>query len=189
MKTLAVFAAVCLMTGAASAAWNYGTWETPAFAAGTWQELFSGGGPGQAGNVLSGGSADWGLAGATLDTVVPAAAPYAWETEYVDGVLTLNASGPWAGAGTFDMGPITVLSTGTTLPNGMLEWSMYGTSTTGMVSVWATYQGPMTLLPGGAGLEGDVTWAKIQVVPVPGALLLGVAGMGLVGYLRRRRAF
>jgi hypothetical protein len=195
-RVVAVLAAVCLVAGVASAASNYGTWTTPGdFGTGSWQELFVGGGPGQPGNVLSAAGSNWSLDFATLSSVVSSGDPVLiYKTTYLGGVLTLNTGGPWDGGGTpytVNLGPLTVLSTGA-LPGNMLAWQMNASGVmagVGQANLSASFDGEYALVTvPGPGMSGVITSAQVQVVPVPGVLLLGALGTGLAGWMRRRRA-
>jgi hypothetical protein len=201
MKRIVVaLALACLVTGAAYAVPDTGTWMAPSdFDTGIWQELFLGGGPGQAGNVISAVGTEWSLTGATLTPpVLPIAnPPYNYQTTYVGGVLTLNDGGPWNGGGTYiaNLGPVIVNSSGT-LPDNQILWTLEGSGVivgSGLpVFLTATFAGPFTPIPGSTGatvgMLGQVTSAEISIIPVPGAILLGTIGAGFVGWLRRRRS-
>lgn len=114
MKTLRgilLMGIFCCMVSFVSAAPTGGCWssEDGAIEAGTWQELFAGGGEGQPGNVISATDTTWTLEDAVLskhEWISQTPTVHMHKTTYVGGKLTLKAGGPWETAG--DMLPYEV---------------------------------------------------------------------------------
>lgn len=106
--------AMAFATATTSPAIDNGTWDlSTGVQNGFWQENFSGGGPGQPGNVLTGGDGvpldQWLVGfGLTLANTTPGVNPGEYWTTYSGGQLNLLAGGPWGDGASFY--PLTALN-------------------------------------------------------------------------------
>ena len=210
-----VFGKLCLVllclgiAATAKADLNTGTWESTAldsdiwtgpFDPGEWAEDFWGGGPGQVDNQLTSFGYDYYL-DALLETVTPldtVGGLDGYETIYGSVIFELENFGPWGSDPVdsfFDVTMEEVIVTSWKNDN-QLKWSLTGTGSLTYypaydVLIEATFDStqdsytPATWTDG-TWHEGDVGWAQISIVPVPGAALLGSLGLGVAGSLMGR---
>lgn len=183
-----------------------GTWTTTTtggvFDVGQWEEQLDEGRHGWPGNQLSSFGANYDLL-AWLDSVTPLGSMGGmdgYETVYsVDPAGVGLFDGPWDTDATseywvaMDMVVVTSWKSDT-----RLTWSLTGAGTLGGYDVLIKamfdsdsdrYFASAPVAPETFGIHGgDVGWAQITIVPVPGAVLLAGLGFGSAGcWLRRFR--
>ena len=186
-KFLLVFGVCLLSYSIGMAAPHGGCWSTDAgdFAAGTWQEVFYGGGEGQVGNVISASNAEWSLTGATLyshEWLKQDPNEHIHKTIYVDGVLSLDIGGPWETMGDpmpyiASLGDLVVITTKTFIGGQIasLSWEISATGTFDdydyrTVEVRASYSGIPTPMEeeGVPGMTDVIDSANIDVILTAG---------------------
>ena len=197
MKQLIVVLAVCglfvITPGVVQAGIGSGTWTLSGPAAGGWQEVFDGGGPGQPNNELWGTGTGYIFSNARLQSVVAGSFPYDYQTTYTGGTLTLTPAGPWGGDATITLDTITNNSFHDS--QDALGFDLIGTDVTGHWTIAASF------LPGepGYGYGGDafgragVFGGSVAVAhaPEPASIIVWSAlislAVGIASWRRRRK--